>query len=86
MKSANKNISFYSIIIEACDEGGYFAYCPILQGCHAEGETYGEAIDNVRAVIETHLELRKKNKELVSSIHVKNSSDMNIQIPVPVWN
>ena len=86
MEKLNKNISFYSIVIEACEEGGYFAYCPVLQGCHAEGETYGVAIDNVREVIEAHLELRKKHKEPVSSIKVKNRFDMNIQIPVPVWN
>lgn len=86
MEKLNKNISFYSIIIETCEEGGYFAYCPTLQGCHAEGETYGEVIDNTREVIEAHLELRKKHKELVSFVKIKNMSDMNIQIPVPVRN
>jgi len=53
---------------------------------HAEGETYGEVIDNTREVIEAHLELRKKHKELVSFVKIKNMSDMNIQIPVPVRN
>ena len=86
MEKLNTNTSFYSIIIEACEEGGYFAYCPILQGCHAEGDTYGEAIDNIRDVIKTHLILRRKHKELTSFIKVKNRSDINIQIPVPVEN
>lgn len=86
MEKLNKNISFYSIIIEACEEGGYFAYCPTLQGCHAEGETYGEVIDNIREVIEAHLKLRKKHKELVSFVKIKNMSNMNIQIPIPVRN
>jgi len=67
---------------------GRWAFCLLsrITGCHAEGETYGEAIDNVREVIEAHLELRKKHKEIVSSIKIKNRSDFNIQIPVPVWN
>jgi len=30
--------------------------------------------------------LRKKHKELVSFVKIKNMSDMNIQIPVPVRN
>lgn len=67
MEKLNKNASFYSIVIEPCEGGGYFASCPVLQGCHAEGETYGEAIDNIHDVIKVHLLLRKKHKELVSS-------------------
>lgn len=86
MEKLNANISFYSIVIEACEEDGYFAYCPILQGCHAEGKTYGEVIDNIRDVIKAHLELRRKYKELTSFIKVKSRSDINIQIPVPVGN
>ncbi|MEK7134455.1 MAG: type II toxin-antitoxin system HicB family antitoxin [Patescibacteria group bacterium] len=86
MEKLNTSTSFYSIVIEACEEGGYFAYCPILQGCHAEGKTYGEVIDHIRDVIKVHLALRKKHKELISFIKVKNRSDINIQIPVPVGN
>ena len=82
-KSANQ-IYLYPIIIESCGEGGYFAYCPILQGCHAEGETYGEAIDNIRDVIKAHIELRKKHHEFTSFIEIKKQSDINIQMPVPV--
>ena len=29
------------------DSEGYLAICPILPGCHAEGKTYAEAIDNL---------------------------------------
>jgi len=54
-------ISLYPIHIEPCEEGGYFAHCPTLQGCHAEGETLGEVIDNIHDVIKVHVELRKKH-------------------------
>ena len=46
------------VIIEPCEEGGYFATCPCLQGCHAEGETYLEALENIQDVIKIHLESR----------------------------
>ena len=46
------------IIIEPCEEGGYFAACPALQGCHAEGETYLEALVNIQDIIRIHLESR----------------------------
>jgi len=46
------------VIIDPCEEGGYFATCPALQGCHAEGETYLEALENLQDVIKIHLESR----------------------------
>jgi len=38
------------IEIEPLEEGGYLAVCPILQGCHAEGETIAKALENVQDV------------------------------------
>jgi predicted RNase H-like HicB family nuclease len=38
------------IEIELLEEGGYLASCPAIQGCHAEGRTIGEAIDNLQSV------------------------------------
>ena len=34
--------------IEELEEGGYLAICPILPGCHAEGDTIAEAIENIQ--------------------------------------
>ena len=78
------DLYFYPINIELCEEGGFYADCPLLQGCHAEGETYGETIDIMHDVIMAHIELRKKNNEMISSLQVKNRSDIHIQIPVPI--
>ncbi|MCD6553753.1 MAG: type II toxin-antitoxin system HicB family antitoxin [Anaerolineae bacterium] len=36
--------------IERLEEGIYLASCPAIQGCHAEGHTIGEALDNLRSV------------------------------------
>ncbi len=36
-----------SVVIEH-DEAGYFAYCSDLPGCHTQGDTFEEAILNVR--------------------------------------
>jgi len=32
----------FQIVIEECEEGGYYAECPAFQGCHVEGATYEE--------------------------------------------
>ena len=77
-------LTLFQIVIEPCEEGGYFSYCPLLQGCHAEGETFGEAIDNLKDVIKAHLEIRKEMGEIIPSVEIKPSHKINFQIPVPV--
>jgi predicted RNase H-like HicB family nuclease len=42
------------IIIEA-DSDGYFVSCPGLQGCFSQGETYEEAVENVKDAIRLHI-------------------------------
>jgi len=52
----------FSIVIER-DKDGYFAFCPELQGCYAQGETYEEASENIRDAIRLHLEDHLSAKE-----------------------
>jgi predicted RNase H-like HicB family nuclease len=44
-----------SVIVEK-DEEGYFAYCPQLKGCHTQGETLEEALQNIRECVDLYLE------------------------------
>ena len=37
----------FSVVIER-DENGYYAYCPELQGCYTQGDTYEEALANIK--------------------------------------
>jgi predicted RNase H-like HicB family nuclease len=46
-----------SIEIERLEEGIYLASCPVIQGCHAEGRTIGEALDNLQSVAQVIYEL-----------------------------
>lgn len=46
----------YTIIIEPCEEGGYFAMCPAFPGCHVQGETYEETISEMRNAIKAFIE------------------------------
>ena len=48
---------YFPVIIEK-DADGYFARCPRLQGCYTQGETYDEAMANIRDVIRLHIEDR----------------------------
>ncbi len=64
MKNKLQKILLYPVAIESCEEGGFFAKCLTLQGCHAEGETYAKVLENIEDVIKVHLEIRKKHHEL----------------------
>lgn len=52
----------FAVVIEH-DEEGYFAFCPELQGCYTQGDTYEEALDNIKDAIRLHLEDRLENGE-----------------------
>jgi len=55
----------FTVIIEPCEEGGYFAMCPAFPGCHVEGETYEETLNEMRAAIEAFVEDYKQEEELI---------------------
>lgn len=46
------------IEVERLQTGRYLAVCPAIQGCHAEGDTIAEAIENLEDVARQLLELR----------------------------
>jgi predicted RNase H-like HicB family nuclease len=74
------------VIIEPCEEGGYFATCPALQGCHAEGESYLEALENIQDIILIHLESRVELGALTSDqAEVASALDtFKVELLVPV--
>lgn len=44
------------------DENGYFAFCPELEGCHSQGDTFEEAKENIREAIELYIETMSVNE------------------------
>jgi len=43
--------------VEPLEDGRFLAVCPDLRGCHAEGATISEALDNVEDVARVIIEL-----------------------------
>ena len=41
----------YPVIVEAEEEGGFHVWCPALKGCHSQGETQAEALENIREAV-----------------------------------
>ncbi len=44
-----------SIVVER-DDYGYYAYCPDLTGCQSQGDTFEEAMTNIKEAMELYLE------------------------------
>ena len=44
------------VVLEPQEEGGYTVYVPSLPGCISQGETYEEALENIKEAIELYLE------------------------------
>lgn len=61
------------IVIEA-DSDGFFVSCPALQGCYTQGDTYEEAITNIKDAIRLHIEDHVANGEEIPEVTVSLSS------------
>lgn len=56
-----KKVLRFTVILESCEEGGYFAYCPSFQGCHVEGESIEETLREMRSAILAFIAEYKKD-------------------------
>ena len=69
----------FAAVIER-DKEGYFAFCPELQGCYTQGETYEEALKNIEDAVRLHIEDRLANGEEIPL--TKSVSLTSIEIAV----
>jgi len=68
-----------SIVVEK-DKNGYYAYCPELQGCYSQGDTYEEAVENIRDAIKLHIEDKLAEGEEIPQSEI--TSIANIEVAV----
>ena len=71
----------YRVIIEQDEDGKFIASVPSLQGCYTEGETFEEAIRNVKDVLKLHLAARKTHGLLPDDSQTEFVGIKNIAIP-----
>ncbi len=67
------------IIVEA-DADGYFVSCPTLQGCYSQGETYEEAVKNIKDAIRLHIEDRLADGEEIPELKSVSLSTVEISV------
>jgi predicted RNase H-like HicB family nuclease len=57
----------FDVVILEDESGGYVAFVPALPGCHTQGDTLQELMDNAREAVELYLETltEEERKELL---------------------
>jgi len=52
----------YTLPVEVSElpQGGFMATCPMLKGCHAEGRTAAEAVENMEDVAKIVVEMKSR--------------------------
>ncbi|MBI5177837.1 MAG: type II toxin-antitoxin system HicB family antitoxin [Nitrospinae bacterium] len=62
---------YYKVLLEPQREGGYTALVPALPGCISEGDTYEEAVKNIKEAMELYLEsLSSDGKPVPEETHL----------------
>jgi predicted RNase H-like HicB family nuclease len=61
-KHANGRRFLLPVVIEQ-DRDGYYAECPVLQGCYTQGDTYDEVVANIKDAIRLHVQDRLESGE-----------------------
>lgn len=69
----------FAVVVEK-DAEGYFAFCPELQGCYSQGDTYEEVLDNIRDAIRLHVEDRLENGEEIPRSEAVSLTSLDIAV------
>ena len=69
----------FSVIIEK-DKDGYFAYCPELQGCYTQGDTYEQVSEKMKDAIQLHVEDRRKAGEEIPQHESVSLTAMEVSV------
>jgi len=57
----------YKVIVEECEEGGFYVEWPAFPGCHVEGETYEETMKEMKEAVRTFIDDYNSRNELLPS-------------------
>jgi predicted RNase H-like HicB family nuclease len=64
-RSLKKKVYQFTAVFEKNKDGGYTVTVPSLPGCISEGDTFDEALKNIKEAITLYLEVMKKDKEKI---------------------
>jgi len=62
-KNLKQKILEYTAIFEPAEEGGYVVSVPALPGCSTQGDTFEEAVANIKDAMQGYLAVLKEEGE-----------------------
>ncbi len=68
-----------SVVIEKAKDG-YYAYCPELQGCYTQADTYEDAVKNIRDAIKLHILDRIANGEEIPQAEMTSLTNIEVSV------
>lgn len=71
----------FVVVIEEDEDGGYVGSVPNIPGCHSQGDTLDELMENMREAVELCLEATKLEKD--SFLKEKFRGTQILEVPVP---
>lgn len=57
--------TIYKCVFEAEDDGGYSVSVPSLPGCFSQGDSYEEALDNIKEAIAGWVEVSREYGDVI---------------------
>ena len=67
------------VVIEK-DQDGYFAFCPTLQGCYTQGNSYEEVLANMQDAIRLHIEDRQSSGKFIQPTEVVSFTTLEVRV------
>jgi len=68
----------FGITIEKGEDGCYIASAPALHGCHSQGKTREEVLENIKEAIEGYIASMRKHGEPVP--HVVEVTEIEVAV------
>lgn len=78
-RTLRQKVYSYTAVFEPAEEGGYTVYIPTLPGCVSEGDSFEEAMTNIKEAASLYLETWSKRK-----ISIPKETDSVFVAPIRV--
>ncbi len=70
----------FVVVIEEDEDGGYVGSIPNLPGCHSQGDTLDNLMENMKEAVELYLEVLEMEKEPIVGTF---KGTQVIEVPLP---
>jgi len=69
----------FSVVVER-DKDGYFAFCPELQGCYTQGDSYEDSLENIKDAIRLHVADRLSKSEEIPQFESISLTSLEVAV------